>query len=531
LIRRPLVIVVLVASLAAAACNSSKKKATPSTTPVRGGVLRLGVAAPASLDPAQARSIEETMLADELFDGLTTYDPKTLLPVPALASGWTSSTDLKQFDFTIRPDARFDGGRQIVAYDFKYALERIAFKGSGSPAADLLELISGYKAIAAGTTHNLAGVSTPSPNVLRIQLDQPLAVLPSLLASPLFGVVAPETVSAKGLRTPFAQAPVNGSGPFAFRSKVGDVVHLVKRKGATAYLGGIDVHEYKDVVAAYAAFRRTAVDWSRVPPDDVDKAGIRYGRQLFTPYVAELFYAFNVKSPKLADVRFRQAIVQAVDTSAIIKAVYQGTVLPIKSVVVKGVPGAQDNACGVHCVLDLNNARTLVHQAFPQGPPEIFLDFDEDEVQRAVASAISNDLKSIGVTATLRPHTPGKVYADFAGSGSQELFRLGWIAPYPSADAFLAPLFATGSGSNLTAFSQPDVDRGLAAARSQANADQQLKSYQKVETDVFSQVPVLPIAQFQIQAVTRSTVNGIVPTAMATFDASKVWVEPAPKKK
>ncbi|MDQ1403868.1 MAG: peptide/nickel transport system substrate-binding protein [Actinomycetota bacterium] len=525
--RRPLALLLVVAAVMSVACNSGKKAATPAT-PRRGGVLRLGVATPASLDPAQARSIEETLLADQLFDGVTTYDPKTLLAVPALASGWTASADQKQFDFNIRADATFESGRHVVAADVKYTLERIAKKGSGSPAADLLELISGYKAVADGSTTILAGVTTPSPLVLRIQLDQPLSALPSLLASPLFGVVAGEAASAPHPKIPFAQAPIDGSGPFVFKGKVGEVLHLARRPKGSAYLAGIDVHQYKDVPAAYAAFRRGAVDWSRVPPDDVATAGPRYGRRLFTPYVAELFYAFNVRSPKLSDARFRQAIVQAVDTSAIIRGVYQNTVLPIKNVVVKGVPGAQQDACRDHCAFNPDASRRLIREVFHGPAPQIFLDFDEDEVQRAVASAISNDLKAVGITATLRPHSPND-YATFAASGNQEVFRLGWIAPYPSPDAFLAPLFANGSRSNLTGFSQPGVDKELALARSSANPLLQIQAYQRVENAVLALAPVLPIAQFQIQAVDRPTVHGLVPTPMASFDASKVWVDPIKK--
>lgn len=526
--RRSLALLLVLAAVVAGACNSGKKAAT-GATPRAGGTLRLGIATPSSLDPAQARTIEETLLADQMFDGLTTYDPKTLQPVPALTSGWTSSPDLKQWDFTIRPGATFANGRAIVATDVKFTFERVAHKDSGSPASDLLEPITGYADVAAGKTNDLAGVTAPSPNVVRINVDQPLAVLPALLASPLLGIVSPEAVGVQPPAAPFNVAPTNGSGSFTFQSNKGDVIRLVRRKGAKAYLSAIEAHKYKDVSAAYAAFRRGAVDWSRVPPDNVAAAGARYGRQLFTPYVAELFYGFNLKSPKLADVRFRQAIVQAVDTSAIIKAVYQSTVLPIKGVVVKGVPGYHTDMCGQACAYNPTNAKKLVSDVFQgQAPPEIFLDFDEDEVQRAVANAISTDLKAVGITGTLRPHAPAD-YAQFAASGGQEVFRLGWIAPFPSADAFLAPLFATGSRSNLTAFSLPGVDSELAAARAQPKEDAREAAYQKIEGEVLAQMPMLPIAQFQFQAVASANVHGIVPTALATFDGSKVWIEPVAK--
>ena len=43
------------------------------------GVLRVGIERPQSLDPAQARTPGELLVADQLFDSLTAYDPETLV--------------------------------------------------------------------------------------------------------------------------------------------------------------------------------------------------------------------------------------------------------------------------------------------------------------------------------------------------------------------------------------------------------------------------------------------------------------------
>src|SRR5688572_29613595 len=100
------------------ACERGGKEPT---TPRRGGVLRLGVTPLGSLDPAQARTVEQLLVTDQLFDSLTAYDDDQE-PVGAIAERWTSSADQRQWDFYLRKEARFTNGREITATDVKYSL-------------------------------------------------------------------------------------------------------------------------------------------------------------------------------------------------------------------------------------------------------------------------------------------------------------------------------------------------------------------------------------------------------------------------
>jgi ABC-type transport system substrate-binding protein len=508
-----------------AVCSKDDEKGTNPTGTAgarRGGTLRLAVTAINSLDPAQARSVEQLLVVDQLFDGLTAYDPKTLEPVPSIAERW-ATTDQKQWDFFLRPGATFANGRAITATDVKYSFERIARKGSNSPASDQLDQVAGYAAFAIqGSVPDLAGITVVAPNQLHIALDQPLAVLPSVLGSPLFGIVPKESVDTP--TPPFAEAPV-GSGPFQYNSRTADTITLVRAPGSRAYVDRLNIIQFADVPSAYRAFVAGRADWSRVPPEEVSRASQRFGKDAFRPYVAELFYGFNLKNPKFADVRFRAAIVHAIDRQAIVRAIYANTVLPLDGVVVDGVPGHQDEVCGEECRHDVGKAKELMAELAQAGvnPGEIQLDYDQDVTQEAVAKAIQAQLKEAGIAAALRPK-PLKEYQDFAVSGQQELFRLGWIAAYPSPDAFVSPLFLSTSTSNLTGFSIAEVDAALNAARAEPDAKKREDLYRSAEKLIMAQRPVVPIAQFQIHAVTGKSVRNLVPTSMGTFDASKVWL-------
>ena len=486
------------------------------------GILRVGIERPQSLDPAQARSPSELLVAEQLFDSLTGYDAATSVVVPAIAASWTSSPDQANWQFTLRPGATFANGRAVEAADVKYTLERIARKGSSSPAAALLDVVAGFRAFnLEGKSEELAGVTTPAANVVSIALDQGQASLPAILGHPAFGIVPREAVEAAA--PSFAEAPV-GSGPFLIKSRTDDVVRLVPAPGVDAALRGVDLEVLPDATASYDAFLDGRLDWTAVPPDRVEQVAERHGRSAFRPYLGQLFYGFNLKNPKFADVRFREAIVRAVDRDAIVRAIYGAAAQRLDGLVPDGVPGFQPDACGERCLYDPERARALLGEVFGGQPaPEVALDFDDTGTQRAVAEAMQANLQAVGIPATLRSH-PFADYLKFAVSGAQEIFRLGWIGAYPTADGYLTPLFHSGLPDNITGFTSTPVDDLLDAGRGEGDETRRTASYQQAEKLVLEQLPVIPLAQYAFHSLVSARVAGLVMSGLGTFDATKVQV-------
>lgn len=488
--------------------------------PEVGGVLRVAITAPGTLDPAQARSLEELLIADQLFGTLTTFDPEEGVPVPGLAERWEDSPDQRTWDFFLDPAARFSDDRPITAGDVKWSFERVARRGSGSPGAELLEMVSGFPAFGRdGSVPELAGVAVLDEHHVRITLDQPLSVLPVVLSSPVLGIL-PRMDQGE---PDFEGAPIS-SGPFAMSSKGPDAIALVAAAEGVP-LDGIEFGIYEDQGKAYDAFARGDADWSRVPPERVEDASVRFGDDGFVPYAGELVFAFNMKNPKFSDSRVREGILKSIDREALVRAIYGTTVEPLSSITVDGVPGFQSDACGTRCDHAVREARSLLDEARPGQPPlQVALDYDEDPTQEAVARAIQANLEDVGMTVELRPKPLGE-YQNFVLSGQQEIFRLGWIAAYPSADAFLFPLFTTESSSNLTGYSVPAVDAQLREARGEADPDRRLELFRAAERSVMSSVPVIPLAQLEVQTVIGESVRGLRTSVMGTFDAAKVSIE------
>jgi ABC-type transport system substrate-binding protein len=506
----------MAAVLVLAACTDSKpprnaSASSASGAPVVGGILRIGIDRPSSLDPAAVSpaSQGELLMADLLFDGLTTMTDGAPAAAPAIAQSWIASPDQKVFTFKLRDNAHFTNGRQITATDAKYSLDRVRQQGQTSVVALRLEPISDTKVI--------------DDRTLEIDLASPLAVLPELLAVPELGIVPKEAVDA--VSPAFGTAPV-GSGPFAFAGQTGDVVKLVRATNGSAYLDGIEVNEYDkaNLDASYADFSAGKLDWSLVPNDRAEDAAQRFGANDFHPFDAELFYAFNLLDPTFADIRFRQAIVKAVDRNALVKAVYPAVAVPLGGIVPIGVAGHVDDPCGAPCAFDPEGAKALLAQAFPDGTiPTVNLDYFTGTGEDAVAGTIESGLAAVGIPVNKRPLPPDQ-YDQFAVSGQQGLFRLGAIGVYPSPDAYLAPSFTSGSRDNATGFSNPAVDQLIAAARSTADPGARVQLYQQAETAIMQQAAILPIAEFLTKAVAASRVHDLTLTVNGTFAGDKVWV-------
>src|SRR6187397_2252911 len=93
---------------------------------------------PQTFDPAFAAAPPDTDAVRALFEGLTDYDPKTLQPVPGVATRWESSSDNRIWTFYLREDARWSNGEPVTAADFVRSWDRTFRIGQLAPHTELL---------------------------------------------------------------------------------------------------------------------------------------------------------------------------------------------------------------------------------------------------------------------------------------------------------------------------------------------------------------------------------------------------------
>ena len=111
-------------------------------------------------------------------------------------------------------------------------------------------------------------------------------------------------------------------------------------------------------------------------------------------------------------------------------------------------------------------------------------------------------------------------------SGSQ-LFRMGWLADYPSMDNFLYPLFQSAQArtGSYTFYSNKQVDDLLQQARSTADATQRYNLYAQAEKLILTDMPAVPLYFYRDFRVTNNRIGGFYHNPMGFTDMWKLWVK------
>src|SRR5579872_1071564 len=433
--------------------------------------LRIGIREPSTLDPDLRATPSDLLVTEQIFEPMVGFNPRTEQLEPRLASSWDTLDGGSRFVFHLRPAAKFQHGQPVTAADVAFSLNRLALRSTDSSLAYLLAPVAGFDAVnVSGTATTLSGVSVLDQHTLQISLTAPWVDFPYVLTDP---ATAPIPSSAyQAAPTTFMQHPI-GSGPYELATPSGmpNTLELTRFGGYWGPRPAIPSVRFvfnPSPNAVLGDLTKGTLDVGEVPSAAMGPALAKLGSRGFTPLAAGLYLGFNLGDPNLSSLPLRQAISMAIDRPAIAAQVYGNVVLPADSIVPGGLPGHSELACGATCEYNPAQAKALVQQAFPGGPPTITLGYPSGDPNNAVAAAIAGDLKAVGITLQLKAQSASD-YLTSLISNSQEVFLQVWVADYPLADWFLTPLFGAGSPDNLSGYKDASVQATLSAARATAD--------------------------------------------------------------
>ena len=487
-------------------------------------VLNVAITEPATLDPLRIQDPGSVLVARQLYEGLTAWDPIEEKVVPAAAESWRVADGGRTFIFKLRAGMTFHDGTPVTSEDFRFAFDRIALKENASDLAYSLDLVAGFTEVnQLGRSRHLAGIATPSEQILSITLSRPFHDFPAVLTHPALVPLPEKRVNRID---DFLAAPV-GNGPFKMAEvwSPGQPVILEAFPGfiETPDLDGIRFLPYPDAAASWLQFRDEELDVAEVPAGQIEDAEQAFGSEGFKPFLASYYYGFNLRSKDLKDVRLRRAINAAIDREEISETIYKGTMTPARGIVPAGMPGFQENLCAAMCTHAPDVAERLVGRLKPR-QRNVTLEFTKGDPHDRVARMVAEDLEGVGLRIKVRPYNFAE-YLRRLRDGSQSVYRLGWIAEYPVADVFLTPLFGSDSPDNHSGFRSEKVDSLLAKAHSSPSEGKRTQFYVEAEREILKQVPIVPIGSFVTHWATQPRVQDLVFDVMGGFDAVDVFLE------
>jgi peptide/nickel transport system substrate-binding protein/oligopeptide transport system substrate-binding protein len=541
-------VILVVAGLVLTGCGSSSSDTGTTTqdTPKPGGVYNYPLHSnPVSIEPLNAQETEGAQVAHQVFEGLVKYvmnDKGEMVAEPAIAESW-DTTDSTTWTFKLKKGVTFQApvNREVVAQDFVDSWDRVTDPKNQSYVSYILAPIvgcddGGYQV---DPKKGLTGVKAIDDYTLEVKLRYAFAEFPQTLGHTVAAATPVEYITKTGDKK-FGQKPV-GTGPYAVDSwKNNQSVTLVKNPTYwdTANAGYVDTINMPIILeqsTEWLQFQKGAIDYTEVPPGQVKVAEtnpkVTSGEWTAKAYpnLGIYYIGMNLTDKALGgDLELRKAIYQATDAQNAINIVREGVPLPATGFVPEGVPGYVAGQSPYS--FDPEAAKTAI--AGMGDLPAFKYWYNTDEGHQKIAEVLQAGWKAAGIETKLSNYEWGtfldKLSKSSGGTGDRsQLFRMGWVADYPSMDNFLYPLFQSDQSryGSYTFYKNEQVDDLIQQARATVDDQQRHALYAQAEKIIVTDIPGVPLYYYRDFRVTNNRIGGFHQNPMYFVDMWKVWVK------
>lgn len=485
---------------------------------------------PKTLDPALMTGVLESRLALALFEGLVTYDPRTLAPRPGLATAWDISPDLLTYTFHLRPQACFSDGSPIDSGVVRRSWLRALDPATAAEYAYQLFPVAGAEAFHAkpGLDPALVQVDASDPRTLVVHLAHPCPYFLDLCAFPTLAPVPLERIARWGAAWTEPEH-IACSGPFLLTQWLPDEQLVMEANPRYWDAGHVTLRRltalpYSSSETAYKKYLSGGLDWTPGAPVTKMNELLRNPDYYITPYLGVYYYRFNCTRPPFDDVRVRQAFDLAIDRTIITEHVTRGGQLP--------ATWFCPDCAGYHHVPGLtpdpDRARALLAAA-GYGPgrpfPTVELLTNNAELHLQVAESVVQQWRDVlGVQVSLQK-CEWKVYLDRIDRLDYQIARASWIGDYGDPNTFF-DLWLTDGGNNHTGWSCPAYDQALLASQREADPVRRLAEFARCEhLLVEDQLPIMPLYIYVNQGLLSAHVHGWYENVRDIHPWQYVWLE------
>ena len=390
--------------------------------------------------------------------------------------------DPTTFVFSLRPDFHFSDGSPVTAADVQATYEAILDPAVASPKRAALAM--------------LASVEAPDAETVVMHLREPFA--------PFLDGTGIGILPAAQAREP-GEVTV-GAGPFrVVRVERGDRIVLAPNAG---YPGGpprldpLVVRIVPDEVVRVLELRRGGIQLVEDAPEPemvtwlaaLPHLAVRRSEGTSFDYLA-----FNLRDPRLAHRRVREAIALALDRDGLVEFVLGGAARPATGLLAPEHWAYARVPAHRH---DPRRARRLLDRAGFRDPdgdgplPRFRLVYKTSNQvgRRRLGEAIQANLAEVGIAVEVRTYEWGTLFADVR-AGSFELCALAWVG-VGDPDLYYLAFHSTmqpPDGYNRGGYSSPVMDRLTVRGRHVLDPNLRRAIYARVQRRAAHDLPVVPL--------------------------------------
>jgi peptide/nickel transport system substrate-binding protein len=469
---------------------------------------------PQSLDPRFGTDANSARLADLLHAALTRPDAAAHRR-PELAERW-EMPDSTTLVFHLRRDFRFADGAPVTAADVRATYTAVLDPALASPKREALAV--------------LRAIETPDEATVVMHLRAPFA---PFLDSTGLGILP-----AARARDP-AEVSV-GAGPFRLlRAERGDRLVLGPNPGypdGPSRLDPLVVRIVPDEVVRVLELGRGGVQLIEDAPEPEMAAWLGALPHLTVRRSAGTSFAYlalNLRDPRLAERRVREAIALALDRDALIEFVLGGAARRASGLLAPEHWAYAPVGSPRH---DARRARRLLDRAGypdPDGPgplPRFQLVYKTSNQvgRRRLAEAIQAALAAVGIGVEVRTYEWGTLYADVR-SGNFQLCALAWVGVGDPDLYFLAfhSTMRPPAGYNRGGYASAVMDRLTERGRRTLGTEARRAVYARVQRRAAHDLPVLPLWWEDRVVVQTRRLHGFEPAPDGDLHGlARAWMEP-----
>ena len=381
------------------------------------------------LDFRQSYYASEAQLFTAIYEGLFSYNPFTMAPMPGAASKWELSEDKKQWTFTIRDNAKFRNGDPLRAEDFRAAWLSLLEPDRDAPYSSLFDIIEKARDFRLGKCgRDEVGIQAPDDSTLIVRLNSPAAFFSSMLCHHSFSPIHPSMLKGNW------EKPVS-NGPFYIEENDEDHILLVKNPNywdaRRVSLNRITIKFTEDGDEASLMWNSGTAQWinGEVNIDALrDRSGIEVNAMFATHY----YYIRSEKKP-WNDHRLRRALALALPWDKI----REGHSLPAKTLIfpISDYPEIE----GLESSNVEESQQLLIDSGYPGGVglPELVIRITPSPEAERIATLMATAwLTNLGIPVKIDV-VPYRLYFQSLKQDDYDVGSTTWIGDFADPYTFL----------------------------------------------------------------------------------------------
>jgi peptide/nickel transport system substrate-binding protein len=456
------------------------------------------------------------LVGGNIYEGLLRYDEKAT-PLPCLATSWTQNKEGTVFTFKLKPGVTWHDGKPFTADDVLFSADVFLRKTHARLRANLAAVES-IKAI--------------DPLTVEFKLKYPFGPFLGIFEVSGMPMVPKHIYEGTDFATNPANATPIGTGPFKFKEWVkGSYIQLVANEKyhveGMPLVESVYFHVIPDAASRAAAFETGKIDvvpGGAIEYFDVARLAKLPGAAVTSKgweFYAPLSYLYinNRKAPT-DSVKFRQALMYAIDRETICKVAWHGFAKPATGPVNSNVKFYSTDVAKYP--RNVETAKKLLAEAGYKGETVRLLPLPYGETWARSAEILRQNLLQVGV----KIETTATDVAGWNQKLNEWDFDLAFHYGYQYGDPALGVArtyttanIAKGSAfNNVEGYSNPKVDELFDAGAKEADQEKRKAIYLQAQKILVDEVPVAWLYEISFPTLYRSKVTNLIRSGIGLHD-------------